>query len=269
MRLICPNCGAQYEVAVDVIPTGGRDVQCSNCGHTWFKQPSASLSAELGAATAPPPEPVTEADLITPPLPDHEPNQRVPTQRELSSDVTDILRQEVAYEKSAREADTNTIETLPDLDLSYNPNEDLRSRNARDRLAHLRGEAENSATSRTTVKTIMEQKSNAPRRKLLPDIEEINSTLRSNSNANTIFNEDIDTVRPRSRFKRGFRYATAVILIAFTIYIFSQQINDLAPQIGTYLTSYVEWVDKLRILLDQQLSALVEGAQSETTIDPN
>lgn len=37
MRLICPNCNAQYEVGDGVIPPEGRDVQCSNCGHTWFK----------------------------------------------------------------------------------------------------------------------------------------------------------------------------------------------------------------------------------------
>ncbi|SHI97302.1 MJ0042 family finger-like domain-containing protein [Shimia gijangensis] len=37
MRLSCPNCGAQYEVPLEVIPTSGRDVQCSNCGHTWFQ----------------------------------------------------------------------------------------------------------------------------------------------------------------------------------------------------------------------------------------
>lgn len=37
MRLTCPNCGAQYEVPDDIIPTGGRDVQCSNCGNTWFQ----------------------------------------------------------------------------------------------------------------------------------------------------------------------------------------------------------------------------------------
>ncbi|MCB2124584.1 MAG: zinc-ribbon domain-containing protein, partial [Rhodobacteraceae bacterium] len=29
MRLICPSCGAQYEVDESVIPDGGRDVQCS------------------------------------------------------------------------------------------------------------------------------------------------------------------------------------------------------------------------------------------------
>ncbi len=40
MRLVCPNCGAQYEVDERVIPAAGRDVQCSNCGHAWFLRPS-------------------------------------------------------------------------------------------------------------------------------------------------------------------------------------------------------------------------------------
>jgi len=37
MRLICPNCGAQYEIDAGLIPPAGRDVQCSNCGNTWFQ----------------------------------------------------------------------------------------------------------------------------------------------------------------------------------------------------------------------------------------
>ncbi|WP_235602498.1 zinc-ribbon domain-containing protein, partial [Sulfitobacter pontiacus] len=37
MRLICPNCDAQYEVPDEVMPSSGRDVQCSNCGQTWFQ----------------------------------------------------------------------------------------------------------------------------------------------------------------------------------------------------------------------------------------
>ena len=42
MRLTCPNCEAQYEVSDSVIPLHGRDVQCSNCGQTWFQShPSA------------------------------------------------------------------------------------------------------------------------------------------------------------------------------------------------------------------------------------
>lgn len=53
MRLSCPNCGAQYEVPAEVIPENGRDVQCSNCGHTWFQvhpDHDAEMSADLGAS---------------------------------------------------------------------------------------------------------------------------------------------------------------------------------------------------------------------------
>jgi predicted Zn finger-like uncharacterized protein len=56
MRLICPNCGAQYEVADDVIPVSGRDVQCSNCGHTWFEEPGASVLLEVSDPVAPIPD---------------------------------------------------------------------------------------------------------------------------------------------------------------------------------------------------------------------
>ena len=42
MRLICPKCDAQYNVADDAIPKGGRDVQCSTCGHTWFQPPAGA-----------------------------------------------------------------------------------------------------------------------------------------------------------------------------------------------------------------------------------
>ncbi|WP_068114300.1 zinc-ribbon domain-containing protein [Tropicimonas marinistellae] len=75
MRLICPNCGAQYAVDDRVIPETGRDVQCSNCGNSWFqKHPDfdPELSEELswespGAApvaapqSPPKPDPVPDA----------------------------------------------------------------------------------------------------------------------------------------------------------------------------------------------------------------
>lgn len=57
MRLVCPNCDAEYEVTEDAIPDAGRDVQCSNCGHAWF-QMSLMREAEDEATSAvfdPPP----------------------------------------------------------------------------------------------------------------------------------------------------------------------------------------------------------------------
>lgn len=89
MRLICPNCGAQYEVGDDVIPAAGRDVQCSNCGHTWFEQPGSSEAAEAGDFYAPPSEPTSKpqahavrpprAERATPnPMPDTMPDNAAP-----------------------------------------------------------------------------------------------------------------------------------------------------------------------------------------------
>ena len=67
MRLICPNCDAQYEVPSEVIPEDGRDVQCSNCGDTWFQNHSdqegtASKKVEE-SATVQPTEPETETEI--------------------------------------------------------------------------------------------------------------------------------------------------------------------------------------------------------------
>jgi predicted Zn finger-like uncharacterized protein len=64
MRIICPNCGAQYEVDPRVIPDVGRDVQCSNCGHTWFQRPQSAVAASVRRVVEDPPvSPGPEADL--------------------------------------------------------------------------------------------------------------------------------------------------------------------------------------------------------------
>jgi predicted Zn finger-like uncharacterized protein len=71
MRLVCPNCDAKYEVPDDAIPDTGRDVQCTNCGHSWFQMRGrtaavptpVAVTPEPVEAAAPPeaaPEPVVE-----------------------------------------------------------------------------------------------------------------------------------------------------------------------------------------------------------------
>ncbi len=46
MRLVCPNCVAQYEIADGTIPVTGRDVQCANCDHIWFQDAAFKLSTD-------------------------------------------------------------------------------------------------------------------------------------------------------------------------------------------------------------------------------
>ncbi|TKD21794.1 hypothetical protein FBT96_07735 [Rhodobacter capsulatus] len=57
MRLICPRCGAQYEVDDVVIPAAGRDVQCSGCGQTWFQPSRQMLDAAADGPAPGAPEP--------------------------------------------------------------------------------------------------------------------------------------------------------------------------------------------------------------------
>jgi len=290
MRLICPNCGAQYEVADDVIPDAGRDVQCSNCGHTWFENKGASEAAEMGTAPEPTPEPQPEPEPeVTPepePMPEPEPEpehtpepeaesepeaeaepepepdvedeaDEAPAPRELDAGVADILREEAAFEQAARDADDNSIETQPDLDLSQDPEpqdpeDDRRSREARERLAKLRGEADVAAA----VGATMAEDQDAPRRELLPDIEEINSSLRPDENHSADMMED-DLPQRRGGFRRGFMFMVLIALIALAAYIFAPQISAAVPQIEPALTSYAEWVDGLRIWVDQRVQGFI------------
>ncbi|GHA56575.1 hypothetical protein GCM10008927_22960 [Amylibacter ulvae] len=71
MRLICPNCTAQYEVAEGAIPENGRDVQCANCSHIWFQEPILFLDPVSKVETNLAPEyiPEPEPDLA----PQHQP----------------------------------------------------------------------------------------------------------------------------------------------------------------------------------------------------
>ncbi len=58
IRLICPNCDTNYQVPDETIPDAGRDVQCSNCGLTWFFDPvvASALEPETLAVLAEPKE---------------------------------------------------------------------------------------------------------------------------------------------------------------------------------------------------------------------
>lgn len=75
MRLICPSCGAQYEVDESVIPDAGRDVQCSNCGHAWFQRSAAQLKAEEEhrADLSRQAEAATQPAVESSPAPEHAP----------------------------------------------------------------------------------------------------------------------------------------------------------------------------------------------------
>lgn len=335
MRLICPNCGAQYEVDARVIPDTGRDVQCSNCGHTWFQRPAlqdAELADELGYEITEPqaseddvahtpdfddadatlasdieeasyedddggddgqwgdettpydqddihhePEPAPDAEHEPKPEPEFEPEAEAHPEPSpsfddsdeadddfdaetsgseappipaagLSDSVRNILRAEAEYDQAMRKVSPGSLESQPDLGLDEAP--DPAKKSLRDRMARLRGiEADDPQTAEATGR----------RRDLLPDIEEINSTLSASSERDEDGSvPDEETLRERSS-KRGFRVvftllvSTAAVLVA--LYGFAPQLAERFPQAAATLDLYVAGANSFRDWLDVTLSS--------------
>jgi predicted Zn finger-like uncharacterized protein len=65
IRVVCPNCEANYEIPDDAIPDFGRDVQCANCGHTWHQMTTSSNSGPHGQSGVSEPTAVVTRRLIS------------------------------------------------------------------------------------------------------------------------------------------------------------------------------------------------------------
>lgn len=270
MRLICPNCGAQYEVPDEVIPTNGRDVQCSNCGDTWFQHhpdhpPEESADSEpqeeqtWESPEAEPAEDTAGPESIAEPEPEAETASHEPERRQLDPSVTGVLREEAERERQARAIEQNSgLETQPDLGLDDQAgDDDERSRQARARMERLRGEPESTGAQETPDVDI----DPGARSNLLPDVDEINSSLGSGAkapeDAPASAGPDNSGHLPDQKggFRRGFLMAIVIALILFLIYKYAPMVSERVPAMAGALSAYVEIVDQIRAALN----ALVSG----------
>lgn len=299
MRLTCPNCGAIYEVPDNVIPEDGRDVQCSNCAHTWFQGP-ATPADPAEEAPAPveepeeeffePQEQVTEpeaseddevspeemldrlaaeeeAESELPTEPDDEFEDEegapaptaIPMRRELDPMVREVLRQEAQFEADRRAKDDGeALESQPELGLD----QPVRKRiipadipSLREKEAQEASEAE--TDSEETPETDVEQDTaHRSRRDLLPDVEDINSTLRTREAPKVRsvrtpgeLMEDPEEVRQRG-FRSGFFLTLIFALLLAMFYVKAGALSASMPATAPVLRTYVEAVDGARNWLD-------------------
>ena len=269
MRLMCPNCGAQYEVDVSVIPEAGRDVQCSNCGHTWFQnhpdheptedsvedtqEAPVTEDEDIAADATPEPTDAAEDETYDGDEEEAEPSEeRELTRRELDPNVAEILREEAARETAERADEGGGLETQPDLGLDGTEDSDA----VRDRMDRLRGLPEDDADEGEEIAAI--PPAAATRRDLLPDIEEINSTLTASSDRQMEDDEEIEEQRTRSGFRRGFILAVVVFALLALIYSQAPRIVDSLPQLEPALSAYVDAVNSLRLWVDGLMQKAVE-----------
>lgn len=308
MRLICPNCGAQYDVPDEVMPAAGRDVQCSNCGHTWFQthpDADAALAEDLSQPQPEPdwqpePEPenleedeAAEDGALPPPVP---PGAEVT--RRIDPEMAEIFREEVEYENRRRSAEA--LESQPELGLTE-PDEDAqarRARQARERMARMRGaetetgdaaapaaplpaRAEGEAgpvspepaggetparPDPAEAKALAAAAAAGSRRDLLPDVDEINQSLRSsNGNGRVIDRAKDEAQRQEAEaaepsgggFGRGFLTMLVLVGAAVALYLYAPLLAETLPPLAPMLESYSATIDAARLWLDGQVTALL------------
>jgi len=293
MRLICPNCGAQYEVDDRVIPSAGRDVQCSACGHAWYQMPLGHSGADEGLGPDPDeilspdvedaeaeeapateaidetidetlePEPEPEPEPEIEIEPEQEPEPQQPERREIDDGVRSILKEEAEQELAQRAAER--VETQPDLGLETGPSpEEERRRIARERIARMRGLDEDEIgedIAAAPAPPVSEPEKQVPRRDLFPDIEEINSTLDGDRAASEA-GAGVSIEESRGGFGRGFFLMIFVAALLLAVYVLAPNFAETVPALEPALTGYVDAVNAARAWLDQTLRGLIETIET-------
>lgn len=263
MRLICPNCDAQYDIPDDAMLPGGRDVQCSNCEHTWYQDfpegdtdtapvrpelaPQSKSSSEVGenVVDASRPESAPQA----PPAPSRKP---------LDPTVASVLQEEAQLESQARKKEqAGPVETQPDLGLRDTLEEsETRKRADKARARVIRPTQENTAAVAEETAVVAA----GSRRALLPDIQEINSTMRSNNDRSPTDDPGQTAqieARERRGFTNGFILVIALTVVLTLLYVLSPQITEALPQAEAWITTYVAKADQGRAALNDMIEAFL------------
>jgi len=244
MRLTCPNCGAQYAVDPAVIPADGRDVQCSSCGHTWFQlHPDAELA------------PLAEDPPLAEALP-----RRAPDPEALN-----ILREEAERERAARAAARASLESQGELDMAGPAPAPPPSAAAPEPApaSDIRHRPTPAAAGLGDLSDDERAHQPAPRRKVLPDIEEINSTLDDPSTDPTPVATAARLARERQGRRLGFGLAVGFFAVLALLYVQGPRIASAVPAFAPALDSYVAAIDGGRRWLDGALRAAVEPIDPE------
>ncbi len=250
MRLVCPSCGANYEIDATLLPENGREVQCSACNFIWFQEhphpQRVAPEPEPAPAQGRPPSAPPQSPLRKPEDEEEEgpetPASSMGATRKPSPEALEILREEAEFEARERAREADGLETQPDLGLM--PSEPWPSK-APDDATERDGQVKPKSLSANTGEAF-------------PDIEDISKSLdpiESGSNRGaTEFDLPATAQESRRGFLRGLVIPLAIAAVLVLLYTQAPMIVEMIPASEPVLTSYVLAVDELRLRLGALLS---------------
>jgi predicted Zn finger-like uncharacterized protein len=103
MRLVCPNCKANYEIPRHAVPISGREVKCDSCGHSWFQTRIKKNNEEK---LIEPESKNAEEDIV-------EIESAASHQKKIDPSVIKILKEEAKREIEARDRERTKQNTPP------------------------------------------------------------------------------------------------------------------------------------------------------------
>ena len=278
MRLICPKCAARYEVPEKNVPSDGREVQCSACGHTWFqtcsgRRDSQGLAKDFDTKRI-------EKAWDTRPARDSasfEVDGRVnettanPLSR-LHPTVAEVLKEEARREVAVRKAEK--IETQPKLGAVKAPigeNSSLSGqKSSAEEIFTISAEEKDKETKAFQYRDPQrELKSENEKPTDLAGINETNNYSKSKNHKITD-KSSRGHVHGQKKIKRlGLLTGIFTVACFSLIYHFSSDISEFIPRLVIPLNAYVEFVDRYRVVSDQWITSIIIwlGYQAEIFLD--
>ncbi len=280
MRLTCPNCGAKYDIADSVLAKRGRDVQCSNCGKTWYQK---AIKIEPEAAKAEDPKP-KKKEMSKPAPEASEPAEDVIKRAMAGSAEVDALE----AERPPTEAELRKKRVAEAITRIEKHGEETDNQLARDLgeepeppsidpavAAILRQEAEYEAEARRQEALEAANGSGKVKRNgvfgtassKLPRIEDINPTPRIDDDEDDDDEIDIEMGDPEalprsSGFRLGFALTVIVFGLMVGVYVFHADLTEVFPALSPVLSDYVGTVDTARMWMTDKMQAVVDNAET-------
>jgi predicted Zn finger-like uncharacterized protein len=194
MRLVCPNCKANYEIPRHAVPISGREVKCDSCGHSWFQTRTKKNNNEK---LIEPESKSTEEDIV-------EVESAASNQKKIDPSVIKILKEEAKREIEARDRE-RTRQSTPSKNNVKN--------------------VKNSEPATLTKDAILKHQSKDVLAEAL---------------------EDKKTKQPAA-----FIFGLLIVLSALLAYTYSEKLVLILPDSETYVASYIELIDEIRLELNK------------------